>query len=221
MLSEREYLRGATGRSPLSLTLILVVVNVLIFLAEKVADKYSHGNYLEWLNLLALSVPGLKSWHLWQLFTFQFLHGGWLHLILNCWALYVFGQELEENLGRVRFLKLYLFSGVIGGLIQLLCAVLASRFFGEILLGASAGVFGLIAAYAALFPERELTLLLFFVIPVTLRAKTLLFWGAAIAIIGALFPRDNVAHAAHLGGMLGGLVYLNLMRPNRPSSGAT
>ena len=81
--------------------------------------------------------------------------------------------------------------------------------------GASAGAFGLVAAFAALFPERELTMLLFFVIPVTMRAKTLLIGSAALALAGIAWPSffgwilgGNVANAAHLGGMLFGLVYV-------------
>ena len=187
----------------------LVGINIAVFLAEVLIRRYTRWPITTWC---ALSVPGIRSGHLWQLLTYQFLHGGVLHLFLNCWGLYVFGREIEDRLGRFRFLKLYLFSGVVGGLVQVICALLAPRLFGSAVVGASAGVFGLVAAYAALFPERQLTLLLFFVIPVTLRAKTMLLWGVILALAGSLFPFDHVAHAAHLGGMLGGLLYLNLMR---------
>jgi hypothetical protein len=71
--------------------------------------------------------------------------------------------------------------------------------------GASAGVFGLIAMFAALFPARQLTLLLFFIIPVTITAKFLLIFSAAISIFGILIPAGQVAHGAHLGGLLTGL----------------
>lgn len=192
-----------------SLAAWLVGINIAVFLAEFLIRKYTRWPLTTWC---ALSVPGIRSGYLWQLLTYQFLHGGIPHLVLNCWGLYVFGQEIENRLGRFRFLKLYLFSGIVGGLVQLGCAVMAPRLFGSAVVGASAGVFGLVAAYAALFPERRLTLLLFLVIPVTLRAKTMLLWGVIIALGGALFPFDHVAHAAHLGGMLGGLLYLNLMR---------
>lgn len=215
MASSRETIGDGFAPDFRSVTVQLVIINTVIFLGELWVRKYTHWPFTTWL---ALSVQGLKSGYLWQLITYQFLHGGWMHLLLNCWALYVFGQELEERLGRGRFLRLYLFSGVVGGLIQLLCALLAPKFFGAAVVGASAGVFGLIAAYAALFPERQLTLLIFFVLPINLRAKTLLFWGVIIALFGGLFPMDNVAHAAHLGGMLGGLVYLNLMNPSRTGS---
>ena len=208
MLADRDYMREPDWRGGRSFTVWLIVANVVIFLVELAVAKFAPS--IGFNQLFALSLQGISHGYLWQLLTFQFLHGGWMHLLLNCWALYMFGRELEEYLGRRSFLLLYLFSGVVGGLVQLLCALASPVHFGGYVVGASAGVFGLVAAYAALFPERELTLLLFFIIPVTLRAKMLLLWGAVIAIVGALMASDNVAHAAHLGGMLGGLAFLNL-----------
>ena len=208
MIADRDYMREPDWRGGRSVTAWLILANVLLFVVQMVADRF-FGSF-PFDAYFALSETGIRQGYLWQLITFQFLHGGLIHLLLNCWALYVFGRELEEHLGRASFLKLYLFGGVVGGVVQILCAWLAPRFFGGIVVGASAGVFGLIAAYAALFPEREFTVLLFFILPVTLKAKMLLFWGALLAIAGALIPGGKVADAAHLGGMLGGLLYLNL-----------
>ncbi|MBX3731483.1 MAG: rhomboid family intramembrane serine protease [Verrucomicrobiae bacterium] len=201
-------MREPSWRGGWSLTVVLIVANVATFVLQLALERFAPAIPFE--EYLALSLPGIRHGYLWQVLTFQFLHGGVLHLLLNCWALYVFGRELEDFLGRASFLKLYLFSGVLGGVIQLACAWISPRYFGGLLVGASAGVFGLVAAYAALFPERQLTILLFFILPVTLRAKMLLFWGAVLAVVGALMPGGNVAHAAHLGGMLGGLLFLNV-----------
>jgi len=74
--------------------------------------------------------------------------------------------------------------------------------------GASAGLFGLIAAFATMFPERNLTVFLFFVIPVTVSAKVLLGVSAGISVLGVLIDKGNVAHGAHAGGMLGGWLML-------------
>lgn len=207
MIADRDYMREPAGRWTLSVTVLLVVANVLVFLGQWAIGKYFPSFNFD--GYFALSQKGMGLGRVWQLLTFQFLHGGPLHLLLNCWALFLFGRDLEEHLGRARFLTLYLFSGMVGGLVQLGCAFLSESHFGGMLVGASAGVFGLVAAYAALFPEREFTVLVFFILPVTLKAKMLLLWGAVFAIIGALVPSGNVAHAAHLGGMLGGLLYLN------------
>ena len=156
----------------------------------------------------ALSVGGLRQGFVWQLLTYQFMHGGWLHLLLNCWAIYVFGREVEETLGRNSFLTLYFSSGVIGGLFQALAGVLVGDRFGGPVVGASAGAFGLVAAFATLYPERPLMLLLFFIIPVSMRAKFLLLFSALLTVFGLVFPMDNIAHAAHLGGMLTGLMFV-------------
>ena len=82
------------------------------------------------------------------------------------------------------------------------------------MVGASAGAFGLVAAFAMLYPEQSLTMFLFFIIPITMRAKFLVVLLAALGVSGLLFPPDNspnavhIAHAAHLGGMLAGIIFV-------------
>jgi hypothetical protein len=96
---------------------------------------------------------------------------------------------------------------VIGGLFQVFASALFPKAFGGAVVGASAGAMGLIAAFATLFPHRELTLLVLFVIPVSMRARTLLYISLAIAVFGLIVPADNIANAAHLGGLLAGVAY--------------
>ncbi len=195
---------------PMSATMLLLIVNGVVFLAQAVFYGYppdfSKG------PPLALQVDELLHGYVWQLLTFQFLHGGLMHLLLNCWGIYVFGRDVESALGRRRFFILYFTSGVVGGLLQVLFSLGWHGHFGGSVVGASAGLFGLIAAFATMYPHRVLTLLLFFVIPVSLKAKTLLLVSGAIALFGILFPGDSVAHAAHLGGMLAGLVFIRQLR---------
>ena len=188
-----------------SATVVLVMVNVVAFIVQSAVERFSNIPTNGWF---ALSVEGLRHGFVWQLLTYQFMHGGWLHLLLNCWAIYIFGREVEETLGRNVFLTLYFTSGVIGGLFQALAGVLLGGRFAVPVVGASAGAFGLVAAYAALYPERPLMLLLFFIIPVSMRAKFLLLFSALLTVAGLVFPMDNIAHAAHLGGMLTGIVFV-------------
>jgi hypothetical protein len=136
--------------------------------------------------------------------TYQFMHGGLLHLVVNLWAIYVFGNEVELALGRRSFLTLYLGSGIIGGIVQTLAAFAFRGEFAVPVVGASAAAFGLAAAFALLFPDR--LLLLFFVIPI--RAKYLLVFSGVLAIYGLISRAGNIAHAAHLGGMIAGIVYV-------------
>ena len=199
-----------------SATMLLLIVNVVAFVVECIryggSPQFSTGDYL------ALSWTGLKHGYLWQLLTFQFLHANIWHLLFNCLAIYMFGREVELTLGPKRFLFLYFTSGVIGGLFQAFAGSLAEIFrnsawalsFAAPTVGASAGALGLIAAFATLFPERSLTLLLFFVIPVTMRAKFLLLFTGLLTVFGILFPGStgNMADAAHLGGMLTGIFFI-------------
>jgi membrane associated rhomboid family serine protease len=188
-----------------SATVALVVVNVVAFIIQSAVERFSNIPTNAWF---ALSVEGLRHGFAWQLLTYQFMHGGVIHLLLNCWAIYIFGREVEETLGRLNFLTLYFTSGVIGGLFQALAGVLLGGAFAVPTVGASAGAFGLVAAYATLYPERPLMMLLFFIIPVNMRAKFLLLFSGLLSVFGIVFHMDNIAHAAHLGGMLTGIVFV-------------
>lgn len=207
MLENRDYMRSQPSFQPQRpLTIILLVANAVLFVIQSFFQAYVPQ--VPVYEYFALSLEGLKSGFVWQLLTFQFMHAGILHLLLNCWAIYVFGREIESTLGRRSFLVLYLTSGIAGGLLQTIGQLLLSSHFGGAVVGASAGVFGLVAAFAMLYPERSLTMLLFFILPVTIQAKYLLLVSAAIALFGIAFPGDHIAHAAHLGGMLMGIFYV-------------
>lgn len=205
-LYDRHYWRTAPHPGGRSMTLVLLVVNVAAYCLQNIATRWLDFPVHVWF---ALSLEGLRHYCFWQLLTFQFLHGGLLHLLLNGLVIYFFGREVEAALDRGRFLLLYFGSGVVGGVVQILAAVLAPAQFGGFVVGASAGAFGLVAAFARLFPERQITLLLFFVFPLTLRAKYLLWGSAILAGLGVLFPGDHIAHAAHLGGMLTGVFFVH------------
>jgi membrane associated rhomboid family serine protease len=153
----------------------------------------------------ALSLEGLKHGYVWQLLTFQFMHAGWLHLIFNSLAIFFFGRPVETVLGRSRFLAVYFSSGIIGGVVQMLFALCLPNYFGGAVVGASAGAYGLVAAFAVLNWEEQFTLLIYF-FPVTMRGKTLLWASTGLVVIGLLMPGSGVANAAHLGGILMGFI---------------
>jgi membrane associated rhomboid family serine protease len=216
MLEDRDYMRqpefgehrwGLGFRLRWTWTLALVAVYVAVLLAEQITSRFFPGQS-SIFNYLALSPEGLAHGYVWQLLTYQFMHAGWLHLILNCWAIIVFGTELESLLGGRRYLALMFSSGIVGGVFQMLIGLLWPSVFGGHVVGASACAFGLVAAFATVFPERELTMLIFFVIPLRLRAKTLLLVSLVVALLGIFFPWDNVANAAHLGGMAMGWFFV-------------
>ena len=201
---------GRPRRFP-PLTITLIALNVVAFLVQwwiATRTQFPLARYG------ALSLSGLRHGYFWQLITFQFLHGGWLHLLLNCWGIFVFGPSLEATLGRVRLGTLYLLSGVAGGALQIGASLLSDERFGGSVVGASAGLFGLIAAFTTLFPEARMTLLLFFVIPLRMTANRLLTLASVITVVGIVFPNwilgKHVAHVAHLGGLISGLIIVRL-----------
>ena len=230
MLEDRDYMRQPeyddSGWRPRfqprwSWTVILLATYGAMFVAELVAQKlFPNNHFLHGYSLLTtdglltlpgylpLSLDGLAHGYVWQLVTYQFMHAGFWHLLLNCWAIYTFGRELEALLGGKKFLALMFSSGIVGGVFQILVALVWPQLFGGPVVGASACAFGLVAAFALIFPERELTMLIFFVIPVHLRAQTLLIISAVLAVAGIAFPMDNVANAAHLGGMAMGWFFV-------------
>jgi membrane associated rhomboid family serine protease len=193
-------MRRPSFRPRQSVTVILIVANIAAFVIQNVLL-----NRLIIDNYLALSVDGLKHGYLWQLLSFQFLHSGLWHLVGNCLVIFWFGRSVEEAIGRKSFATLYLVSGVIGGLVQALAMILFHQ--SGWVLGASAGAFGVTAAYAVLFPDS--TILLMFILPMPAKFLLLLQAGIAIGgIAGVRFFDPQIAHAAHLGGMICGVLFV-------------
>lgn len=216
MLEDRDYMRAPSNYGASrwrTATATILIINVAVFLLESIAPRLIPSSYL------GLSWAGLRHGYIWQLLTFQFMHANLLHIALNSLGVFVFGFAVEQFLGMKRFLWLYLSSGVIGGLAHVLGGLVWPSHFGVMtdsfgahyyvpMVGASAGLFGLIAAFALTFPERDLRVYLFFVFPITVSAKVLLGVSLGISLLGVLIDTSNVAHGAHAGGILGGWLML-------------
>jgi membrane associated rhomboid family serine protease len=188
-----------------SLTTILLVSLVVCYILQQILPQYD--------NLFALSLNGLKHRYYWQLLTFQFMHGSLLHIVGNMFCLYFFGRAIEEMFGPAKMLKLYLLSGIIGGLCQVALALLLPKEFAISVVGASAGIFGLIAAFACTVPDQPITMLILFFLPLSFKAIWFLAFEAGISVIGLFTGIFNhgeigIAHAAHLGGMLTGILFV-------------
>lgn len=203
MLEDRDYMRQPAYHEPrISFTVALLIVNAVVFVIQLISANFPHGQQIQ-DDYFALSLAGLENGYVWQLLTFQFMHAGWMHLIFNSLAIFFFGRSVETILGRSRFLTVYFSSGIIGGAVQMLFALWRPDFFGGAVVGASAGAYGLVAAFAVLNWKERFTLLIYF-IPVAMRGKTLLWVSIALALLGILTPGSGVANAAHLGGILTG-----------------
>lgn len=217
-LYDRDYMRepeprfGRFRANPWSPTIALLVVLAVIYLIQWMMNR--QGNF--WIeNNLGLSLNGIRQNEYWQVFTFQFLHGSWLHLLLNGVGLYSCGRAMETILGRKRMLLLYFLSGTAGGLLQMATSLLLQQHPDIPVVGASAGISGLLAAFIMCRPDARLIVL---PIPVPIRGWILLWIVVAVSIWGTVFPFGGVAHAAHLGGLLAGGAFIRWGRrkPQRP-----
>jgi membrane associated rhomboid family serine protease/Zn-finger nucleic acid-binding protein len=152
----------------------------------------------------------LAGKNVFSLVTHAFLHGGLLHLVGNAYSLWIFGDNVEDRLGRLRFAILYLVSAVAGGLFY----VAVKHGSDGVMVGASGAIAGLMGAYLVLFPRVKLWMVLFFV-PLRMPAWIymiiwLVFQGAIIAN-----PKSNVAWQAHVGGFVAGVALAYLLRPKQ------
>ena len=204
-------MRGGYEKRRTSVLTWLISAIVAVFLVQNVVARLpGMGVGLE--STLGLSSLSLRAGHLWTLVTYGFLHdtGNLLQPVAFLLALYFTGRELLPLLGTRRFLGLYAAALVAGGL-----AFTALHWRQpELLLGASAAVYALIAVYACFFPNREISLLLFFVLPVTIRPKYLVCTLLVIDLCGLIFYEllglsspFAAAHSAHLAGMAAGWIY--------------
>ena len=222
------------------LTLLLIVVNVAVFLVQStrpdperipvsefagtqsgmicrygvVPDRLVDGkvDQSDLVNQVCAEVNA-KEPRVVTLVTHQFIHGGWLHLAGNMLFLWVFGNNVEDRLGRLRFLPFYLLCGIIAALGQ----VFVDPGSGSALIGASGAISGVLGAYLLLFPRaRVLTLVT--IIPLRLPAWIVL--GAYLAFqfmdVSQNSVEDGVAHWAHIAGFVAGLVLIRPFLVGRP-----
>ncbi len=178
---------------------VIIAANVLIYVLQHLAGP--------WFTVTFGMVPWavLHRFAVWQLVTYMFLHGGVFHLLFNLFTLWMFGGEVEDTLGTRQFVRFYFLTGVGGAVFYLLF-----RSGSTVpVIGASAAIYGVLVAFAVLFPHRIVTLLLFLVIPVNLKAWQLaaVFVGISV-LFGVTGTADGVAHLAHLGGALVGYLLL-------------
>ena len=184
---------------------VLIAINVLVFI---LASFFGGANGARVDDFLGLNWRGMLNGMIWQLVTYQFVHAGILHLLVNMAGLWFTGPVLERLMGARRFVTFYLFAGVAGGLLQMLISP------GPSLVGASGSICGLVTAFSALFPRMPITALIFFVIPVRMEAR----WLGFSIVIASLFLLvtglfGNIGNAAHLGGALAGYAWVRFCTP--------
>ncbi len=218
---------------------LLVVANVLVFVLIELPLGHAQldgfiSTYGVTPNLCAApilkglasnSLPGLGTLLngcAIPLFTSMFLHGGWVHIIGNMWVLIIFGDNVEDRLGSMRYLLFYLTCGVASGLTQAFIAPQSS----VTAIGASGAIAGVLAAYLVFYPQaRVMTMIPLFIFPWFVNIPALIFivfWFALQFFNGVLTlgsaVSGGVAYWAHVGGFISGLllVWLFAGRPRRP-----
>ena len=211
---------------------VSVCIHLLFIVAGRVEFIYGHSYALALSNCFSLYWPLLIQGFVWQPISYMFLHAGWWHLILNMWACFIFGAALERDYSKRFFLKVFFLGGICGGAGWLAyMALLPHLFFmasltgwipeniasflhagaglhgsldSSVCIGASGGVFALLGAYFAIYPQRELYVLLFMVIPMRLKARTLLWIILAFTFFDWFFIQSPIANSSHFfGGALG------------------
>ncbi len=198
MLSDRDYMREEDQGTRLSWTVMLLIALVVVFAADEIAKAYL-GLSLQQHGALSSSV--WQSGWVWQLVTFQFLHGGFAHLFFNGLGIWMFGRPIEAAFGGRRMLGLWIAGGLVGGLLQLGISAAFPNQFSPDVVGASAGLMTFLAIFCRLEPDARILLALIVPVP----ARFLFYFSVGVAVFFIVVPsRDGVAHAAHLGGLLFG-----------------
>lgn len=176
----------------------LLIINVAVFFAQLLGG----GPFLvRWFSVFPVSI--VTSLQLWRLISYQFLHGGLWHILMNMIGVYFLGPTLERNWGSKRFLGFYLGCGVAGGLFYVILANIGWLAAGP-MVGASGAVLGMLAACAILFPNF-VVFFFFFPVPIRIAAVILIF----IASVTLLSRGANAGgEAAHLAGMAAGAIYV-------------
>ena len=200
----------------------LIIVNVIVFLATLINKEFMFSTF-------ALFYPTSPYFHWWQIVTHMFMHGGFWHIFFNMYALLMFGSIVEKVIGSRKFLIYYFVCGLGAVALHLgVQAIQASVYMTQIAensksaiaayqalkmtptVGASGAIYGLLIAYAMLFPDARLTLIF---PPITMSAKT---WVIVFAVIelftGVSGLASGIAHFAHLGGMLFGWLLIRYWR---------
>jgi membrane associated rhomboid family serine protease len=204
--SSRSYVNRyiPSNRFPTGLKWLLVVnigISVLSFILRS-----SSANFLQ--NLALVPAEVVQTFAVWQVVTYMFLHAGISHLLWNMLALWLFGIELERTWGTARFVRFYLGCGVFAGLTVVLAAYIFGG-TGVATVGSSGAVYGILVAYALVFPDQ--TVLFGFLIPIKAKYFVMIIGGIVflqsyMSLAGG--PGSGVAVMAHLGGLIAGFLWL-------------
>lgn len=192
---------GFLGNVP-AVTRNIIIINIIMFVATWFAERMMHTDIM---GIFALYFPGSANFRIWQPITYMFMHGGFFHIFFNMYTLLIFGSVVEQIIGQKKYLIFYLLCGLGAAGLHILMTTVLRLPIGP-MVGASGAIYGVLIAYAMLFPESKMTLLF---PPVTLSAKWMVAIFAAIELFtGITGTMEGIAHFAHLGGMVVGFLLI-------------
>ena len=181
----------------------IVIINIIVFAGCWLSEHLFHTSVLD--RTFALWAPGSYMFKIWQPVTYMFMHGGFFHILFNMYTLLMFGSVVEQIIGPRKYTIFYFACGLGAAALHLAIA----KWTGAPnipMVGASGAIYGVLIAYAMLFPESRMTLLF---PPVTLSAKWMVAIFAGIELLtGVTGTVEGVAHFAHLGGMVVGFILI-------------
>lgn len=212
----------------------LLIINILVFIATYVV----RGMNIDLNDIFGLHFFLASDFRIWQFFTYMFMHGGFTHILMNMFMLWMFGMVVENVWGPKKFLFYYIVCGVGAGLCQELAqygtylveglanfdsvrvgtTVLPMDVYLNMMntVGASGAIYGVLLAFGMLFPEERMFII---PIPVPIKAKWIIMGSIVVELFSAIgTSNDGVAHLAHLGGMLFGFILIRYWKKH-PYSG--
>ncbi len=203
----------------------LLFINIIIFMVQLVLQQRAGNDIL--VQTFGLHFYLAEDFRIWQLFTYMFLHGSWSHVLLNMFSLWMFGRIIEQSMSQKRFILYYFVCGVGAGLCQELWQTADYLLNGMsqydyvnisgmlrpmadylnlwTTIGASGACYGILLAFGMLYPNERIMLLF---PPIPLKAKYFVIGYAVIELLSTFSSDSNIAHFAHLGGMLFGFLLL-------------
>lgn len=192
MYQYRRFGLGPGGALPPAIKNIMFI-NGVIFLMQLLNPGLANALFY-WFALNPYRF--VFEFQIWQIVTYMFLHGGFMHVFFNMFILWMFGAELEREWGTRAFLKYYFITGIGAGLTVVLVSSAST-------IGASGAVYGIMIAFALRYPDAMI------IFPFPVKVKYYMGFLLLFSLFATMGPNmDGIAHGAHLGGMLVGLIYL-------------
>lgn len=188
----------------------LLIINIVFFAIECLAGMlFQQVGYTDWFSAYSALYPvGDPNFRVYEYLTYMFIHGDFWHLFFNMWQLIIFGCAVEQVYGSKRTAIYYILCGIGSAVAHQLCALIGI-IPPTVVIGASGAIYGIMAAAAFNFPNAQMYIIPF---PFPIKLKWLVAGFCAYDLFSGLQGSDGVAHFAHLGGLVAGLVILMIWK---------